>query len=232
MAARAHKISTITFDADGTLWDFQFAMRRALRDSLRKLERLGYDVRGLKPSHMIQHREAVARRREHQGAKMEDLRLAAFTHTLKTLGIRDDALARDLTEHYLERRFRYLTPYRDVPQTLRRLGKSFKLGIVSNGNSYPEHAGLGELFSFTVFAHDHGVAKPDPAIFRVALDVAHEPAGHVLHVGDRIDNDILPARAAGLHALWLNREAEDLPRTVGPIATIYRLTELVNYLGV
>lgn len=41
------------------------------------------------------------------------------------------------------------------------LGSRYRLGLVSNGNSYPERSGLDGRFAFTVFAHDHGVHKPD-----------------------------------------------------------------------
>jgi len=51
-----------------------------------------------------------------------------------------------------------------------------------------------------------GVAKPDPAFFRRALDLLGDaPASDVAHVGDRIDNDVAPARAAGMRAVWIRR---------------------------
>lgn len=50
-----------------------------------------------------------------------------------------------------------------------------------------------------------GVAKPDPAFFaRVAQDLAVPPE-HVAYVGDRVDNDVLPARQAGMLAVHLRR---------------------------
>lgn len=50
-----------------------------------------------------------------------------------------------------------------------------------------------------------GVAKPDPAFFaRVASEVGAAPE-HVAYVGDRVDNDVLPAREAGMLAVHLRR---------------------------
>ena len=50
-----------------------------------------------------------------------------------------------------------------------------------------------------------GIAKPDPAFFaRVAAEVDAEPR-HIAYVGDRVDNDVLPARRAGMLAVHLRR---------------------------
>jgi len=50
-----------------------------------------------------------------------------------------------------------------------------------------------------------GVAKPSPQFFaRVATDLG-VPAHDVLHVGDRLDNDVLPARAAGMRTALVRR---------------------------
>ncbi len=63
---------------------------------------------------------------------------------------------------------------------------------------------------------DLGHDKPDPAFFDavLALAGASDP-GQVLYVGDRVDNDVLPAAAAGLHTCWLRRGPwgvlQDLP---------------------
>ncbi|MDQ3343524.1 MAG: HAD family hydrolase [Actinomycetota bacterium] len=51
-----------------------------------------------------------------------------------------------------------------------------------------------------------GVAKPDPAFFDQVLARCHDPRpADVAYVGDRVDNDVRPAAAAGLRAVWLRR---------------------------
>lgn len=51
-----------------------------------------------------------------------------------------------------------------------------------------------------------GVSKPDPAFFGKALELMGSPApSAVAYVGDRVDNDVVPAAAAGLRAVWLRR---------------------------
>ena len=50
-----------------------------------------------------------------------------------------------------------------------------------------------------------GVAKPSPAFFARVLELAGQPAGRVAYVGDRVDNDVLPAKAAGMLAVHVRR---------------------------
>jgi putative hydrolase of the HAD superfamily len=49
-----------------------------------------------------------------------------------------------------------------------------------------------------------GIEKPDPRIFSFALQVIDVPAERTLYVGDTVRNDVLGARAAGLHPLQLD----------------------------
>lgn len=51
-----------------------------------------------------------------------------------------------------------------------------------------------------------GVSKPDPAFFTAALELMGDPdPADVAYVGDRVDNDVRPAAAAGMRAVWLRR---------------------------
>ncbi|PZG16306.1 HAD family hydrolase [Nonomuraea aridisoli] len=50
-----------------------------------------------------------------------------------------------------------------------------------------------------------GVAKPDPGFFAKVASVAGREPGEILYVGDRLDNDVLPAAAAGMRTALLRR---------------------------
>jgi FMN phosphatase YigB (HAD superfamily) len=50
-----------------------------------------------------------------------------------------------------------------------------------------------------------GVAKPDPAFFDRLISEAGVPGECILYVGDRLDNDVLPARAAGMRTALVRR---------------------------
>ncbi len=73
-----------------------------------------------------------------------------------------------------------------------------------------------------------GVAKPDPAIFRLALGVAGVPAERAVHIGDTYQYDVVGARAAGVHPVLMDplelRADADCDR-------IASLTEAVAYIG-
>jgi HAD superfamily hydrolase (TIGR01549 family) len=81
-----------------------------------------------------------------------------------------------------------------------------------------------------------GVAKPDPAFFARTLELLGSPApGDVAYVGDRVDNDVLPAIDAGLRAIWIRRGPwgviQELPDAASPALVVTSLDELVKRIG-
>ena len=60
-------------------------------------------------------------------------------------------------------------------------------------------------FNAVAISGELGVAKPDPAIFRFALDKLGIGAANTWHVGDSLASAVAGAKAAGLTAVWLNR---------------------------
>ncbi len=79
-----------------------------------------------------------------------------------------------------------------------------------------------------------GVAKPDPAFFAHALELMGSPdPGAVAYVGDRSDNDVRPAAAAGMRAVWLRRGPWGVSGPGCPEAhlVVGSLTELVDRIA-
>jgi HAD superfamily hydrolase (TIGR01509 family) len=77
-----------------------------------------------------------------------------------------------------------------------------------------------------------GVSKPDPAFFARALELIGNPSpADVAYVGDRVDNDVLPARRAGMRPVWLRRGPWGYIQSlcdVDGVLVIGTLTELVD----
>jgi len=87
--------------------------------------------------------------------------------------------------------------------------------------------GLEGRFGFVVFSQDHGVEKPDPALFEVAMRQAGCGARELLHVGDSLEDDVAGTRRAGVRSVWLNRERKPNNTDVRPHFEISSLKALV-----
>jgi putative hydrolase of the HAD superfamily len=85
-------------------------------------------------------------------------------------------------------------------QRFRALG--LRLVVVSNANGRLRHLfdrlDLTRYFDVVLDSHEWGVEKPDPGLFRIALDQAGADAAATAHVGDLFHIDVAGARAAGL----------------------------------
>lgn len=64
---------------------------------------------------------------------------------------------------------------------------------------------LGVPHDFIASSAGWGVSKPDPRFFDKVVEAAGVPAHEIAYVGDRLDNDVLPARAAGMTAVFVRR---------------------------
>jgi HAD superfamily hydrolase (TIGR01549 family) len=64
---------------------------------------------------------------------------------------------------------------------------------------------LNLLADLIATSEDWGASKPDPAFFEAVVTAAPCPAGRIAYVGDRLDNDLKPAKAAGMQTIFIRR---------------------------
>jgi HAD superfamily hydrolase (TIGR01549 family) len=92
-------------------------------------------------------------------------------------------------------------PYAAAEPVLRALTTSYKLGVIANQSvSSTERLtrwGLMPFVSTCLCSSELGLKKPEPAIFTLALERAECAPFEAVMIGDRLDNDIRPARSFG-----------------------------------
>ena len=99
-------------------------------------------------------------------------------------------------------------PWPDTVGALRELQKRFRLSVISNvdddlfAGTQPQ---LGVKFDQTITAQQAGAYKPSVKIFELALSRIGVPAHRILHVGQSIYHDVIPAQSLGLATVWVNR---------------------------
>jgi glycerol uptake facilitator protein len=107
--------------------------------------------------------------------------------------------------------------------TLAALATRYKLGVVANPSEQHIAAlkrdGLMQYFDVVVHPEQVDLAKtPSPRMWKRALEETGVQANRAVHVGNRIDNDIRPAKQAGLHTIWLLRGEAPPSPTVEQLA--------------
>src|SRR5207249_2093641 len=104
--------------------------------------------------------------------------------------------------------------YPEVPGVLKQLQKDFQLAVISNFDGrlrlILQHLGISNYFSYIFISSELGADKPDPEIFRRALNLIDLKANEVLHVGDDPERDWKAAKAAGLLVFRLDRPRNSL----------------------
>ncbi|MBK1732355.1 HAD family hydrolase [Thiococcus pfennigii] len=221
----------LTIDLDDTLWPCAPVIRAA-EEALHAW--LGRVAPRLTERHDI---EDLRRQRRALMARRPDL-----AHDLSA--VRREALAEQLLAHgypaaladeglalFRAERNR-VTPYPDVLPALRALAGRVRLVSITNGNAEVAHSPLRGLFERSLTAAEAGAARPDPALFRLALDWAGVAPGQCLHLGDDPYLDVEAARACGLAAIWVNRTGRPWPAELAPpLAIVADLAALPRWFA-
>jgi putative hydrolase of the HAD superfamily len=119
---------------------------------------------------------------------------------------------------------------------LQRLKKTYILGLITNGRTAIQHAkvdhlGIRDAFRLILVSEETGIKKPDPRIFRHAMDRLQLSPGECLYIGDHPVNDMEGAANAGMQTIWVKRNQpwrDGL--TAKPLRAIERLDELLELL--
>lgn len=100
-------------------------------------------------------------------------------------------------------------PYEEAVSVLSVLHKKYKIGIIANQPVGAEKRlkkfNFSEYIDLCLGSDDVGISKPDPEIFQMALEKASCSAENAVMVGDRLDNDIFPAKAMGFKTVWIRQ---------------------------
>jgi FMN hydrolase / 5-amino-6-(5-phospho-D-ribitylamino)uracil phosphatase len=115
-------------------------------------------------------------------------------------------------------------------------GLGYRTAVVANqpASRHEELLALGLEVDVVAMSEALGVSKPAPEFFARLVELTGAEAGRICYVGDRVDNDVIPAVAAGMRAVWLRRGPwgliQEPPAGIRPALVIDRLADLPERL--
>lgn len=198
-------LDALYLDIDGTLCRYGLEPQVALP----RVAREHGVARDLDPDeYYLLYREVE---RERPGRPYREVSDEAYGRLLARSGYDDADLARRVGAAYRALRLGSLDLYPEALEVLDALHGEVPLGVISNGPAdiqweKLERFGLRRFFDAVVISGEVGVEKPDPSIFRLALERLGVEAPRSAHVGDNLEADVRGALQAGLTAAWVNRE--------------------------
>lgn len=100
-------------------------------------------------------------------------------------------------------------PYADAVQCLGILYQKYQIGIIANQPPGTKERlaknGILKYIDLVIASAEEGVAKPDGRIFEIALERSRCKPEQAVMIGDRIDNDIVPAKLMGMRTIWIKQ---------------------------
>jgi HAD superfamily hydrolase (TIGR01549 family) len=221
-------LRAVLFDLDDTLFDHRRSARAALSE-LHRIHGRGTDLDAFEIQHTkfleVMHAEVLAGRVGLDEARRERFRrvFLAFGLTLEDAEV--DAVASAYRSGYMLAR-RALDGAAGLLLALR---PHARIGIVTNNLLEEQRdklafCGLASGVDALIASEDVGVSKPDPRIFKIALERLGVRAGDAVMVGDSWSHDIVGATHAGIRAIWFNPDRKPAPGTLPGVSEIHALT--------
>ena len=99
--------------------------------------------------------------------------------------------------------------YTDTVFVLDELSKRYQIGVIANQSlgtaERLKQKGILKYIDLVIASAEEGVAKPDKRIFEIALQRANCRPENAVMIGDRVDNDIVPAKKLGMKTVWIKQ---------------------------
>ncbi|MFL5753946.1 MAG: YjjG family noncanonical pyrimidine nucleotidase [Bacteroidia bacterium] len=227
------KCKHIFFDLDRTLWDFEVNSQLVLKQLIDEHEleqKCGASQEDILNRYYLVNDDLWKRYRM-SGISKEELRSSRFSGTMSYFGYGNAELGKVLEEEYIAR-----SPYQKnlLPHTLEALNylkDNYQLHIITNGFKEVqyiklENCGLRSYFSKVIISEEVGYNKPDPGIFKAALQQAEALASESAMIGDDLQVDVVGAVKAGMYGIYYNPAGH--PHEENLHAEITTLKELIG----
>ena len=217
-------IQAVVFDLDGTLLDRRLSFERFVHDQWERFRVV------LQPVDRAQYVQTVIEFDRDGYAPRKEL----FTGTLARFELPAE-LAETLLRDYRAGFPSACSLFPDAAQTLTSLrAAGLRLGLITNGSVRMQDRklkclALESAFDSVLISDAEGVSKPDPEIFRRALERLDTRPDRSAFVGDHPEVDVSGARSAGMRGIW--RRDPKLSRPVEADVIIEELRDLLPLLG-
>jgi putative hydrolase of the HAD superfamily len=154
--------------------------------------------------------------------------------SLAEMGVDAPALAEKIAKRYGSQRDLGILPLADAIETVRWLRDSgCRLALLTNGSGVAQRSkitrfGLAEFFDLILIEGELGFGKPDPRVYRLALDKLGVESTETWMVGDNLEWDVAAPQRLGIYGIWLDVRGEGLPSGHGvrPDRIVRGLVEL------
>jgi len=207
----------VLFDLDDTLFDHATAARAALLGVHRAhtcFAAGAFEAFEREHTACLEdlHRRVIA-----SEMTVDEARIERFRRLFEAAGVRaGEELLHDTAMRYRRAYLDARSPIAGAHDLLTALKPRVAIGIVSNNvleeqQAKLRHCRFESLIDVLVVSEEAGVSKPDPAIFRIALDRLAAGPDEAVMVGDSWAADVEGARAAGIRAVWFNRFGHPQP---------------------
>ncbi|MBI2887730.1 MAG: HAD family hydrolase [Chloroflexi bacterium] len=153
-----------------------------------------------------------------------DLRAASrriVYEALVSVGFDAPDLAKEMAESYRDLRERAVELFPGAADTLAELkSRGIPLALLTNGNAVDQRAkiqrfNLAPYFECIIIEGEFGAGKPDPRVYRAALDTLRVGPEATWSVGDNLEWDIAAPQRLGLFGVWVDAAGGGLPQDTG-----------------
>lgn len=224
-------IKHIFFDLDHTLWDFD--KNSALTfDKIFKLNKVDIDVQNFLSIYEPINLNYWRLYRDSE-INQDELRYGRLRDTFNAMAFEaEDGLIHLLSEDYITHLTTFDHLFENAIDILNYLHPNYQLHIITNGFSEPQQkkleiSNITHYFKTVTDAEMAGVKKPNPLIFKHALQLANACPKESIMIGDSYEADVLGAMAVGCDAIFFNYRNE---KTEPHIKSVTQLLELKMYL--
>jgi YjjG family noncanonical pyrimidine nucleotidase len=227
--------STIFFDLDHTLWDYDTCARETLHDLFVEYKLLERGIHRF--DDFLQQFKTVNSELwylyDHGKIDSDVIRKERFKQILERLNAYDEVLSGNLSEDYLNTcpRKGYLIP--GALEALQNLVKNYSLTVITNGfediqRIKMEASNITSFFDHIITSQKAGFKKPAKEIFQFALGENRITSNQAIMIGDNLLTDIAGARNASIDTIFFNPDKVEHSATVKhEIVHLNELSELL-----
>ena len=222
-------VRAVLFDLDDTLFDHRLCARTALEQ--------------LHSAHTAFQKTALDDFERLHAGFLEELHQRVLTGELTIEAARrerfrrmfdaaglpvDDETIAAAAATYREAYCRVWQPVSGALRLIELVKRHALVGVVSNNlveeqTEKLRHCGFAQHVDDLTVSENAGASKPDPAIFRIALQRLGITAEQAVMVGDSWAADVIGARAAGIRAIWFNPFGNPAPEADHDVAILRSL---------